>query len=412
MTAPKLTIGQLSFDISAGDNLAQAAPFTPLAVMVDNYSPYYLLLPDAGTYVPPWTTGAILPLIHASICQATWANPASTAIATIPYVAAAGFAHLRFLDTALPSSAGTPLSQTGLTNGVSFSAAVGNSITITPSVLSFLAVGLRIDNPSGTSYQIVETSQVIPMFTSGWTIDIDPPFNTLTIVPYQIPGTQLNATIGGPITAFLYPYNIGQNGGTTIPTTNIPYRVEAHGNSTVGTSFSLNLTSPALQDDIIILSFSVSSANAITAPANAILHTSYIGATYIQYVYYCVATGGEQTFTFSASLMAWFGVICNYRNTQGRTGTLDTAATSKFAALTITPITSPAIIFCTFTNDFSGASYTPWPNLKTAFVQTRATATAFVIVSDIIVNSSTGYSTGAGVSPAGITAEEIGFGIA
>ena len=394
MTAPKLTIGQLSFDISAGDNLAQAAPFTPLAVMVDNYSPYYLLLPDAGSYVPPWTIGAILPLIHASICQATWANPESTAIATIPYVAAAGFAHLRFLDTALPSSAGTSLSQSGLTNGVSFSAAVGNSITITPNLLTFLAIGLRIDNPSGTSYQIVETSQVIPMFTSGWTIDIDPPFNTLTIVPYQIPGTLTNKSIGGPITAFLYPYNIGQNGGTTIPTSFIPYFISATTNTVTGTSIPITIPTPQV-GDLVVFAIGMSGSTSgytITPPANV---------TTVSSVYKRVIDGTEgtnPTFTFTSNLSATYQIVAIvYRGTQGLVNVSSSGSVAgvNLASENITPFTIPWIalfIMTDFTTSYEFTAITTPPlNMITRISQSGMGA-----FDTNALTSSAAYATGTG----------------
>ena len=329
MASSDLTIGQLSFDIPVGTNLSQTASFVPLSVMVDNYSPYYLLIPDAGSYVPPWTIGAIFPLIHASVCKAEWANPQSTAIATVTYEASAGFAHLRFLDTALPPSSGTPLAQSALTGGLSVQANVGQSITVTPSILSFLAIGIRIDNPSGTSYQIQETSQVIPMFTSGWTIDIDPPFNTLHINPYQIPGTTTNKTIGGPITAFFYPYNIGQNGGTTIPTISYPTFVQSasiHQNGTLQTSLSITFSSAPLNGDLILLAVGAEGGTT-TFPTGftQLIPTSSTGTCWLGAK---ISNGTEGT-TFTVTntgtyLVDMVGLI--YRNVQGIYGSISSAA--------------------------------------------------------------------------------------
>lgn len=68
---PKLW-SQRSFDIFPGVNLTEPLGFYPLAVIVDNYSGYWLQIPDAGRYVAPYTTGAILPLIHAVQAYANW----------------------------------------------------------------------------------------------------------------------------------------------------------------------------------------------------------------------------------------------------------------------------------------------------------------------------------------------------
>lgn len=92
---PKLW-SQRSFDIYPGTNLTEPLSFYPLAVIVDNYSAYWLQVPDAGRFVPPYTVGAILPLIHAVQAYANWDNSpygVQTVAATTSQIA-----HLTFTD--------------------------------------------------------------------------------------------------------------------------------------------------------------------------------------------------------------------------------------------------------------------------------------------------------------------------
>jgi hypothetical protein len=61
-----------SFTINPGNELTQSLGFTPIAVVVDNFTPYWLFLQDAGRYVPPFTTGAILPVSHVTQAYVSW----------------------------------------------------------------------------------------------------------------------------------------------------------------------------------------------------------------------------------------------------------------------------------------------------------------------------------------------------
>lgn len=62
------------FSVPAGLDINQNIGFAPTACVVANYSPYYIYLPDGLSFVPPWTSGAIVPLAHATQARATWSN--------------------------------------------------------------------------------------------------------------------------------------------------------------------------------------------------------------------------------------------------------------------------------------------------------------------------------------------------
>lgn len=206
-----MTIAQKSYDVAPGTDINDNAGFVPLSVLVDNYSPYWLLLPDAGRYVPPYTSGVVLPLIHADVNRAQWSNPPISGLSNQTYVGTAGFAHLTYVDAALAYSAGAAVPYTALSQQQAFSANEGDPIVET---LPFLAQGVRIDNPGGTCYTIVGTSLIIPPWTTAWLANFTTPFNAIDIEPIANPNGIPNSNIGGPIVATFYAQPVSSSGGS------------------------------------------------------------------------------------------------------------------------------------------------------------------------------------------------------
>src|ERR1035437_8138296 len=60
------------FNIPAGLEVNQSLSFAPLAAICNNYTPYYIYFPDGLSFCPPWTSGAIIPLAHATQARAGW----------------------------------------------------------------------------------------------------------------------------------------------------------------------------------------------------------------------------------------------------------------------------------------------------------------------------------------------------
>lgn len=79
-------ISSFPFNVPPGQNISQVLQFAPTAVIVSNFSPYYIYFPDGLTFCPPWTSGAVLPLSHAVGARANWdSSPfGSQTIATPP----------------------------------------------------------------------------------------------------------------------------------------------------------------------------------------------------------------------------------------------------------------------------------------------------------------------------------------
>lgn len=67
-------MGAFSLQVPAGLDIGTDVGFFPTACIVSNYTGYYIYLPDGLNYCPPWTSGAIIPLAHATRARATWSQ--------------------------------------------------------------------------------------------------------------------------------------------------------------------------------------------------------------------------------------------------------------------------------------------------------------------------------------------------
>lgn len=60
------------FNIPAGLEINSPLTFSPTAAIVNNYTPFYIYFPDGLNFCPPWTSGAIILLGHATQARASW----------------------------------------------------------------------------------------------------------------------------------------------------------------------------------------------------------------------------------------------------------------------------------------------------------------------------------------------------
>ena len=67
-------MSDFSFQVPAGLDIGSDIGFAPTACIISNYTGYYIYLPDGLNYCPPWTSGAVVPLSHATRARATWGN--------------------------------------------------------------------------------------------------------------------------------------------------------------------------------------------------------------------------------------------------------------------------------------------------------------------------------------------------
>ena len=99
-----------SLNIPAGLNVNTNVGFSPTGVIVNNFSPYYIYFPDGLTYCPPWSSGVIMPLGHATQARANWdSSPFGPQIISVPagvvYTAQLTFTN----DPKIALSGGSPI---------------------------------------------------------------------------------------------------------------------------------------------------------------------------------------------------------------------------------------------------------------------------------------------------------------
>lgn len=211
-----------TYSIVAGQEINAPLQFAPVAVIVNNYTPYYIYLPDGLTFCPPFTAGVVIPLAHATQARATWSqSPFGTQnVVTIPGVTYT--ANLTYTEDPNQSlSGGTPVTPPLDTRSTVYTAIPGN--TLTTGVLPFTAFGARVDNYTGTWYQIGTTGILVPPFTTGFTLNLLPPVTSLALTPATPPyGTNQNT--GTLVVLTVYPIAIGNSSGTT----NIPSTIDSY----------------------------------------------------------------------------------------------------------------------------------------------------------------------------------------
>ncbi len=354
-----MTVAQKSYDIQPGQDVDDNADFIPLSVLVDNYSPYWLLLPDAGRYVPPYTAGSVFPLIHATTNRAHWSSPPVSSLqAPSTYIDTAGFAHLTYVAETLAYVAGSIVPNSVLSQQASFSVSEGGTLTET---LTFLAQGVRIDNPGGTAYTIVGTNLVIPPWTTAWVANFTTPFNTITIQPIANPNGTPNTTAGGPLVATFYAQQLTTSGGTpyTQPTTTAKFSQSVK-NTSVSPSVALNLPSPAVAGDLIVAAIGWDRTS-VTSPTGCgitgftqLVFTAGSNGSFGYWIGYKVAAGGEQNLTATivgAGTSNIGGMVGVY--TGNANGLAQTNITAASNSSSVTPISAPNLLVCI---DFFGST--------------------------------------------------------
>ena len=102
-------MGSLSYQVPAGLDVQDFLTFVPKAVVISNYTPFYIYLPDSLSYCPPWTSGAIFPLAHATRARAIWTqSPFGEQTIFVP-AGTTYSASLSFTDDDLPLAGGTTI---------------------------------------------------------------------------------------------------------------------------------------------------------------------------------------------------------------------------------------------------------------------------------------------------------------
>lgn len=101
-------MGSYPFNIPAGLDVNTNIGFAPTAVIVSNYSPYYIYFPDGLNFCPPWTGGAIIPLSHATQARANWTKtPFGSQLVGVTPPGVTFTAALQFTDDNVGMASGT-----------------------------------------------------------------------------------------------------------------------------------------------------------------------------------------------------------------------------------------------------------------------------------------------------------------
>lgn len=336
-----------AYNIPAGLELNVNIGFAPRAAIVNNYTPFYIYFPDGLSFCPPWTSGAIVPLGHATQARASWlSNPfgAQTlyTIAGIVYTATITFTDNP--DTGI--GAGTVIPEPYDTRSSVFSAAPG--ATITTGALAFSAFGCRVDNYTGTWYEIGTTGVLIAPFTTGFTIDLIPPVTSLILAPATAP-YGANTTAGTQVVLTLYAAKIGNYGGSTVVAT---YPIQLLQYNTIGedsTTLTRVITLPAAATAgnllVVVLGFGADTARLITGPVGWTLLATNASLLIGYWIGWKKAAGGETSasFTFDGPVEGISSsiIIAEYTNFGPK---IFQTATAAGNTASVTPITSPLIL--------------------------------------------------------------------
>ena len=350
-----MTASSFSLSIPAGLEVNQFLSFAPLAAIVSNFTPFYIYFPDGLNFVPPWTSGAIITLSHATQARASWLSSPFGAqslytVAGVTYTATITYTD----DPNLTIAGGTVVSPPADNRSLVFTAAPG--ATITTGTIAFSAYGCRVDNYTGTWYQIGSTGILVPPFTTGFTVDLIPPVTSLVLAPTTAPYGPANNTTGTQVVLTLYANSIGNSAGTTVvqPTAfgTLVSTASVAAASAAMPNITLTLSPAAVAGQLIIYVVSAASAGGspavLTPPAGFTqIFLSGTSVTTAAYVGWKIAAGGETTLTASwnTSGTSWRGaaVAAVYKDLP--IGIFQTASASAANTVNATPVTAPNMLF-------------------------------------------------------------------
>ncbi len=340
---------RFSYNIGVGTDINTNVGFNPMAAICSNYSPYYIYLPDGYTYIAPWTVDVVIPLQHATQAKATWKQ--SPFGAQVLVAAPAGIVYSATLiftdDPNAVLGGGTVIIAPLDTRSAVFTALPG--ATLTTGIVAFSILGVRVDNYTGTWYQIGTTGILVPPFTTGFTVNLIPPVGSIVLAPATPPYGPANNTTGTQVVLTLYATGIGNSAGTTavIAAPAIKF-LRATTASQINTVFTRTITFPAATAGnllVVVFSAAANSLSTTSGPAGWTLVSTNASALLGWWIGYIVAVGGETTVTFTmttaAGQLATSIIVGEYTNIPNKIVQSGSTATNTAS---VTPITSPSIL--------------------------------------------------------------------
>jgi hypothetical protein len=331
-----------NFQVASGQGLDVNVGWLIKGVRVDNSTSVWYVINPQGYVIPPSTLGWTTDL------------PQSSSAINIQPINYSGQPNYIFTgDVMLVTVFSDPV---GIAGGFSaipnderssiFSALPG--ATLSTGTLSFPAIGARIDNLTGSWYQIGASGILVPPWTTGFTIDILPAVTAVTLTAATPPYGPANSSAGTGITLTLYATKIGNYGGTTATIAASPKLLQSNFNTSGGTgTVTATLPTAAYVGDILVTGFAFGcgiAAPTITPPAGWTSLGTASGSNVGHWLGWKIAAGGETAVTFSLSnnnaALACFAAEYN-GFTNGATQTGYTAASNSASA---TPTASPSLL--------------------------------------------------------------------
>jgi hypothetical protein len=208
--------------IPAGLEVNQNIGFNPLAVIVSNYTPYYIYFPDGISFCPPWTSGAIIPISHAQQARASWKQTpfgdqvVGTAPVGVTYTATLTFSD----DDTLGISGGTQIANPfnpakTLTGFLSAGAGVYTVGTI-PSGSTIRSIAISAGTPSAPGIIGVLTCRLSDLVSTINLVGVilAAPASAVLVHPYSDPISPVQLSLSvNTWTVFMYVQDVGVPGG-------------------------------------------------------------------------------------------------------------------------------------------------------------------------------------------------------
>jgi hypothetical protein len=289
-----------NFRINAGESVDINVGWQIKGVRVDNNTSEWYILSPQGYVIPPatlaWTTD--LPQSASTI------NLKPTVYSGQPnFVFSGDVLNVTVFSDPIGISGGYAAIPNDQRSSI-FSAAPG--ATLSTGTLQFPAIGCRIDNNTGTWYQIGATGILVAPYTTGFTIDLLPAITALTLSPNTAPYPPANTTGGTAIVCTLYASKIGNYGGTTATLGNSSGSLVSTASATVGAvlSITVNFTA-AIAGQVICVSAAERSGGASGITTDIAGYTTLFKSAAVAantgYLGWKIAAGGENSVTVNFS---------------------------------------------------------------------------------------------------------------
>lgn len=334
--------------------LSKNIGFPALSIAIDNLTGYWLYIPAANAFIPPWWTGVVVNPVHTTdYAYLQWKSPfggsQSTSTPNLPDVAV----NVVLVDYYIPAAPGS----------------LGGGVPVTtenPSTPAYSATGMVITNlgvltpiaaiePSSSGYSLQSLSFTTPSVAQTYSIFRANGLSSVgpTIIPINLLDPSIPAFNG-----------IVRYQGNTLPPTTV---IVGNRNTGSGGTISLTIPSTALQDDVLIAYIHTTGADStLTGPSDWTLKERLGGGAVIgtQGIFTKIASSSDAgtVINFSnpdATDIIGFIIVVREVRAVYSNETINTVSASTVASWISTTATTPGVgIAVSFANNAS-VTFTP-----------------------------------------------------